>query len=922
METQHGAASFWTQTDALFRKNLVFQKRRKKANCQILLFPIILVAVLVWLRKAFSTDSGQSKLFPPGYECSDVELAPNNENFTLCSIPSPREYPPLLHVPDSEYRAVATASLPFGDLPDGSCRKTNSCPATVLFTGSNKSFALDLAGRLFPRSPILNTSDILNGFADGVFGSSSVFDPDLNMYLDPAFSPENGPIYNLQRRCRRNSSSSIFVGSKGTKKDVKCIKGLRLWRNSSSEINDELFKGYLTGNPEKMANEIVAAYDLLNSNSKNFNVTVWYNSSMNKGSQGEKNSVMRVARSINLVSNAYLEFLLGANYKILFEFVKEMPKHPVLPEVADFISPFFNVFAIWIVLQLIPIILTNLVYEKQWNLRIMMKMHGLGDGPYWMISYVYFLALSSVYMLGFGASCSFLGLGSFTDHDYLLQFVFFSVYVNLQIAFSFLVSRMFSKVRTTSVVAYLIVFATGLVGKFFFQGKVDDPSFPRNLVTVMELYPGFALYRVFHEFSVKARESKLSHSRGMTWQDLSDRSNGMREVLIIMVAEWFVFLFVTYCLDNKNSIFCFRRKLNPSSPWTHFRASDQAEKADLVEEREKVEELLVQPNRSYPIVCDNLRKVYPGRDGNPSKVAVDGLSLALARGECFGMLGPNGAGKSTFIKMMIGLTQPSAGTAFVEDLNIQIDMKKVYTSMGVCPQHDLLWETLTGREHLLFYGRLKNLKGPALNRAVEESLGSVNLLNGGVADKQAGKYSGGMKRRLSVAISLIGDPKVVYLDEPSTGLDPASRKELWDVVMRAKRDRVIILTTHSMEEADHLCDRLGIFVDGRMQCIGNSKQLKARYGGFYVLTITTSPENENEVERLVSGRCPSANKTYNLSGTQKFDLAKNEVRIADVFSIVEAAKSKFTVQSWGIADTTLEDVFFRVASGAEAFNFI
>ncbi|XP_058181102.1 uncharacterized protein LOC131299530 [Rhododendron vialii] len=110
-------------------------------------------------------------------------------------------------------------------------------------------------------------------------------------------------------------------------------------------------------------------------------------------------------------------------------------------------------------------------------------------------------------------------------------------------------------------------------------------------------------------------------------------------------------------------------------------------------------------------------------------------------------------------------------------------MKRVYTSMGVCPQHDLLWETLTAREHLLFYGRLKNLKGPALHRAVEESLRSVNLLNGGVADKQAGKYSGGMKRRLSVAISLIGDPKVVYMDEPSTGLDPASRSELWKVVM-------------------------------------------------------------------------------------------------------------------------------------------
>jgi ABC-type multidrug transport system ATPase subunit len=124
------------------------------------------------------------------------------------------------------------------------------------------------------------------------------------------------------------------------------------------------------------------------------------------------------------------------------------------------------------------------------------------------------------------------------------------------------------------------------------------------------------------------------------------------------------------------------------------------------------------------------------------------------------MLGPNGAGKTSFINMMIGLIKPSSGTAYVQGLDIQTDMDRIYTSMGVCPQHDLLWETLTGREHLLFYGRLKNLRGASLTQAVEESLKSVNLFHGEVADKQAGKYSGGMKRRLSVAISLIGDPKV------------------------------------------------------------------------------------------------------------------------------------------------------------------
>nr|XP_051202320.1 ABC transporter A family member 8-like [Lolium perenne] len=143
-------------------------------------------------------------------------------------------------------------------------------------------------------------------------------------------------------------------------------------------------------------------------------------------------------------------------------------------------------------------------------------------------------------------------------------------------------------------------------------------------------------------------------------------------------------------------------------------------------------------------------------------------------------------------------------------------MENIYNNMGVCPQNDMLWEMLTGREHLQFYGRLKNLNGSSLDLAVEESLRSVNLLHGGAPDKQVRTYSGGMQRRLSVAISLIGDAKVVYMDEPSTGLDPASRKSLWCAVKQAKQDRAIILTSN-------------------LQHISN-RSLIARYGGYYVLS--------------------------------------------------------------------------------------
>lgn len=309
-------------------------------------------------------------------------------------------------------------------------------------------------------------------------------------------------------------------------------------------------------------------------------------------------------------------------------------------------------------------------------------------------------------------------------------------------------------------------------------------------------------------------------------------------------------------------------------------------------------------------------KVYQGENGSREKHAVRGLSIAVPHGQCFGMLGPNGAGKTSSINMMIGLLTPTSGTAYIQGLDIRRDMDQIYLCMGVCPQFDLIWEPLTGREHLLFYGRLKNLKGKELDDAVMHALRSVNLLNGGFGDRVVGTYSGGMKRRLSVAISLMGDPKVVYMDEPSAGLDPASRNLLWNVVKKAKHGRAIILTTHSMEEAETLCDRVGIFVKGQLQCIGNSKELKSRYGGLYVFTISTPPSQEEEVLHMVHQLSSTSKRIYSLSGTQKFEISKKDVTIADVFRTIVNAKAHISIQAWGFTDTTLEDVFIKVVDEA------
>lgn len=946
-DSSSGPASFWTQANALLRKNLTFQKRNIRTNIRLVSFPILLCVLLVVIQKLVNSELDKAE-----NKCGCISVTNENgqtekrcgiqystlDQVGTCPIPSPPEWPALLQVPAPEYRAVRADFIQFTDLPDDSCRRTGSCPATILFTGNNRSLGLNLAGNMFLSPSSLNSSNILGNLSNFVLGSESM--PETTNFLDPAFFSDL-PIYHVEPQCAPNSTFSVSfsLASTNVQQEVQCVQGLHLWRNSSSEINDELFKGYHKGNSEGKINEIVAAYDFLNSNGNNFNVSIWYNSTYKNDAGASSIALVRVPRSVNLASNAYLQLVQGDGVKMVLDFIKEMPK-PETQVRLDLSSLLGTLFFTWVILQLFPVVLTSLVYEKQQNLRIMMKMHGLGDGPYWMISYAYFLVISSIYMLCFVIFGSVIGLKFFTLNDYSIQLVFYFIYINLQISLAFLLAAAFSNVKTATVLGYICVFGTGLLGGFLFQFFIQDTSFPNGWIIVMELYPGFSLYRGLYEFAQYSFTGNYMGTDGMRWGDLSDSTNGMRDVLIIMFVEWLIVLFVAYYIDQvlssgngvKRSPLFFLQNFRKKKPMSSFRKPSlkrqgskvfvKMEKADVSQEREKVEQLLLESGANHAIICDNLRKVYPGRDGNPEKIAVKGLSLALSHGECFGMLGPNGAGKTSFISMMIGLTVPTSGTAFVEGLDIRTDMDGIYTSMGVCPQHDLLWETLTGREHLLFYGRLKNLKGAALTQAVEESLKSVNLFHGGVGNKQAGKYSGGMKRRLSVAISLIGDPKVVYMDEPSTGLDPASRNNLWNVVKRAKQGRAIILTTHSMEEAEVLCDRLGIFVDGSLQCIGNPKELKARYGGSYVFTMTTSSNHEEEVESLVRHLSPNTNKIYQISGTQKFELPKQEVRIADVFQAVENAKSRFTVQAWGLADTTLEDVFIKVARGAQAFDVL
>ncbi len=241
--------------------------------------------------------------------------------------------------------------------------------------------------------------------------------------------------------------------------------------------------------------------------------------------------------------------------------------------------------------------------------------------------------------------------------------------------------------------------------------------------------------------------------------------------------------------------------------------------------------------------------------------------------------------------------------------------------LGVCPQENILWEDLTGREHLMFYGRLKGLEGEELEQAVKYRLAQVDLLTAG--DKNAGAYSGGMKRRLCVAMCLVGNPKCVILDEPSTGLDPKARKDLWNVIRKASKTAAVLLTTHSMEEAEILCNRIGIFMEGKLRCLGSAADLKGRLGDGFYIHVECADKNNVVPHNYMMAALPGIQLMNQLNGTYNYQISSAHTNLSKILFTLMANSDKSTksdkeavsmIQDWSVRNTTLEQVFIRITA--------
>uniref|UniRef100_A0A8C4EJC6 ATP-binding cassette, sub-family A (ABC1), member 12 n=1 Tax=Dicentrarchus labrax TaxID=13489 RepID=A0A8C4EJC6_DICLA len=331
----------------------------------------------------------------------------------------------------------------------------------------------------------------------------------------------------------------------------------------------------------------------------------------------------------------------------------------------------------------------------------------------------------------------------------------------------------------------------------------------------------------------------------------------------------------------------------------HLRVSSGAASSDLLQVNQLTK------------VYQHLKKKVP---------AVKKLSVGIPAGECFGLLGVNGAGKTTTFKMLTGDVSPTDGSAQIRDWDGRLvdimECRNEGINIGYCPQVDALDDLLTGEEHLYFYGRIRGISKKELDGVVKYLLKKLELTYH--RNITTGGYSCGTRRKLSTALALIGHPQILLLDEPSSGMDPRTKRHLWKIISEEVKGKcAVVLTSHSMEECEALCSRLAIMVKGQFRCLGSLQHIKNRFGsGFTVKMYLAEASSDTEaITGFMQRRFPSTYLKDQHSTMVEYHVPVAPGGVADIFDQLESNKNALQIKHFSVSQTTLDEVFINFAMG-------
>lgn len=561
-------------------------------------------------------------------------------------------------------------------------------------------------------------------------------------------------------------------------------------------------------------------------------------------------------------------------------------------------------------------IIRAVVQEKEKKLKEYMRMMGLSSWLHWtawfLLFFLFLLVTVSFMTLLFCVKVK-KDVAVLTHSDPSLVLVFLICFAISSISFSFMVSTFFSKANMAAAVGGCLYFFT-YIPYFFVAPRYNWMTLSQKLLSCILSNVAMAMgAQLIGKFEAKGT--------GVQWQDLLSPVNVDDDFCFGQVLGMLLFDSVLYGLVTWYVEAIFPGQFGVPQPWYFFitpsywcvrprrvlgkEEDDDPEKALRTEYFEAEPEDLV-----AGIKIKHISKVF--RVGNKDRAAIRDLNLNLYEGQITVLLGHNGAGKTTTLSMLTGLFPPTSGRAYINGYEISQDMVQIRRSLGLCPQHDVLFDNLTVTEHLYFYAQLKGLSHQKCPEEVKHMLHILSLED--KRDSRCRFLSGGMKRKLSIGIALIAGSKVLMLDEPTSGMDAISRRAIWDLLQQQKSDRTILLTTHFMDEADLLGDRIAIMAKGELQCCGSSLFLKQKYGAGYHMTLVKEAHcNPEGISRLVRHHIPNASLESSAGAELSFILPKESThRFESLFAKLEKKQKELGIASFGASVTTMEEVFLRV----------
>ncbi|XP_065074348.1 phospholipid-transporting ATPase ABCA3-like [Ochlerotatus camptorhynchus] len=557
--------------------------------------------------------------------------------------------------------------------------------------------------------------------------------------------------------------------------------------------------------------------------------------------------------------------------------------------------------------------------EKERQLKETMKIMGLSSWLHWNAWFIKCIMLLTVSIsLITALLCANLTTNSelavFEYSEWSAVWVYLFVFSVTSICYCFMMSTIFSKANIAAgisgliwfimTVPYNVVFAN--YGSLSLAVKLSLCIFSNSAMSF-----GFMLM-MRHEGT----------SNGLQWSNLFepvtvDDNLSVGYTMIMLMIDAFVYLLVALYIEK-----VFPGEFGVGQPWYFFLTKkfwcgkakpSNVTSSSFVFDNDSLE---TEPSDKVAgVQIRNLRKVF-----DKKKIAVSGLTLNMFEDQITVLLGHNGAGKTTTMSMLTGIFAPTSGTAIINGYDITTDLDAVRGSLGLCPQHNVLFDELTVSEHIEFFARLKGVPGKAVKTEIEHYVKILELED--KVNKQSHTLSGGMKRKLSVGIALCGGSKVVLCDEPTSGMDPSARRALWDLLIQEKKGRTILLSTHFMDEADILGDRIAIMAEGELKAVGSSFFLKKRFGvGYRLICVKDEACDARNLKYLLRKYIPDIEIDTDIGTELSFVLNENYTSMFQhMLKDLEENTDRLGIKNYGISLTTLEEVFLKVGSDSYALD--